>query len=324
MPKSTALTIGTFDGVHIGHAALLRCARERIGATGRIVALAFEPHPLTALCPGLAPPRLTAFDQRRELLLAAGADEVHHLRPDGETLGLEPEEFIRRLVEAHRPSLIVEGCDFRFGRRRAGDFALLSALGQRHGFETICLPEVEVCLADHSLVRASSSLARWLLHHGRLRDLRRVLGHPYEVRGEVLRGQQRGRTIGFPTANLHPEQTLPCPAVYVGRATTPSGRTYDAAINVGANPTFGETYRHAEVHLIDCQELDGEYGWELRVEFHAWLRDLIRFDGPESLQAQIARDVARAGSLLHDPGLAEETHPAAGDSPSTEPARSSG
>jgi riboflavin kinase / FMN adenylyltransferase len=319
---TTALTIGTFDGVHIGHAALIRCARERLGAAGKIAALAFEPHPLTALRPDLAPPRLTTFGQRQQLLLAAGADEVHPLRPDDETLGLSPEEFIGRIVATHHPSLIVEGCDFRFGRRRAGDFDLLVELGQRHGFEAVCVPPVEVSLTDHSLVRASSSLARWLLHHGRLRDLKRVLGHPYEVYGEVLRGQQRGRTIGFPTANLHPVQTLPCPAVYAGVATTPTGNAYPAAINVGANPTFGETYRHAEVHLIGCQELDDGYGWELKVEFHAYLRDLIRFDGLETLTAQIRRDVTRARTLLGGRGECRESNPDVVHNQTDEPARS--
>lgn len=319
---STALTIGTFDGVHLGHAALVRRARELVGQKGKVAALAFDPHPLTALRPDLAPPRLTTFTQRRDLLLGAGADEVHHMRPDDRTLSLSPEQFVACIVEKYRPSYIVEGADFRFGRRRTGDLELLARLGVQHGFEVVCVPPVEVCLLDHALVRASSSLARWLLHHGRIADLRRVLGRNYEVRGEVLRGKQRGRTIGYPTANLHPQQTLPCPAVYAGRATTHSGAAYLAAINVGANPTFGETYRHAEVHLLDCAELDNSYGWELRVEFHAFLRDQIRFRSPAALKEQIERDVTRTRAVVNGEFLGEERGYSAATDKIVEPVRS--
>jgi riboflavin kinase/FMN adenylyltransferase len=320
---SRALTIGTFDGVHLGHATLVQRCRELVGSAGTVIALAFDPHPLTSLRPEMAPPRLTTFEQRRDLLLKAGADRVQHLRPDDRTLSLSPEEFVECFVTHHEPAYVVEGADFRFGRKRAGDLALLEQLGRGHGFETVCVPPVEVSLTDHTLVRASSSLARWLLHHGRIADLRRVLGHVYVVEGEVQRGRQRGRTIGFPTANLHPRQTLPAPGVYAGQAVTPGGARHLAAINVGANPTFGETYRHAEVHLIDAGDLENGYGWELTVEFHAFVRDLIRFSGPEALVRQIERDVEHARAAMSGNAAGGPGHIVIRQ-PDCEPARSDG
>ncbi len=318
----TALTIGTFDGVHLGHATLVERCRELVGSGGRVVALAFDPHPLTELKPNLAPPRLTTFEQRQALLLQAGADDVLRLHPDRDTLSLTPEQFVDCIVGKHAPRFVVEGTDFRFGRKRAGNLPLLTELGRARGFETVCVPPVEVSLSDHALVRASSSLARWLLHHGRVRDLRRVLGRHYEVDGAVQQGRQRGRTLGFPTANVTPLQTLPCPGVYAGRAALPDGAICPAAVNVGANPTFGESYRHAEVHLIDCDRVNDGYGWTLRLEFHAWLRDLVRFDGPLSLSRQIERDVERARALVRGERLEDDPGHTVIRQPDCEPARS--
>jgi riboflavin kinase/FMN adenylyltransferase len=205
----TALTIGNFDGVHIGHAALVHRARGEVGEGGRVVALAFDPHPAAVLAPGREPPRLTTFEQRSALLRAIGADEVVRLDPASGVLGQEAAAFLRHLAEWFAPTAIVEGPDFRFGRGRVGDVGLLQEQGRRLGFAVHTVAPVEVALTDQSIVRASSSVVRWLLSHGRVRDAAFVLGRSYELTGEVVPGDRRGRTIGVPTANLAAEQTLP-------------------------------------------------------------------------------------------------------------------
>ena len=291
------MTIGTFDGVHRGHAALVHRARELAGHTGRVIVMSFDPHPLASINPSLAPPRLTTFPTRRKFLLALGADEVHRIQPTPDTLNLEPEQFIRQIVERFSPSHIVEGCDFRFGRDRSGTVTTLMDLGPKMGFNAECLDAVSIALTDHTLVRASSSLARWLLHHGRVKDLALVLNRPHEFTGEVRPGHQRGRTINIPTANVYSEVMLPSVGVYAGYAYPPSGGKYRAAINIGTSPTFGEHYRHAEVHLIDYEHNGPEYDWTLRVELHRWVRDPVRFPDTEALKEQILRDIERIHTM---------------------------
>ncbi|MBS0196090.1 MAG: riboflavin biosynthesis protein RibF [Planctomycetes bacterium] len=294
---ATAVTIGNFDGVHVGHVSLVHRARQLVGHSGRVVVMSFDPHPITLLRPDHAPPRLSLFDRRAELLKAQGADEVVKLEPTRELLNKEPDEFIADLVRSHTPSVLVEGDDFHFGRARRGSPQTLRILGQAMGFDVEVVPAIEVPLGDHQIARASSSLVRWLLRHGRVRDAEIVLGRPYELAGTVVKGDQRGRTIGFPTANLATDCLLPADGVYATLAALPDGSLAPAAVNIGTRPTFSGPDRRVEAHLLGTRWNGPEYGWPLSLRFVAWLRDQVRFDSVQRLQEQLARDTDRALSF---------------------------
>lgn len=297
------LTIGVFDGVHSGHRALIERARglaEGYLGGASVLAMAFDPPPKAMLAPGSEPPRLTTFEQRADLLLEAGADEVMRLEPTVELLGLTPERFVDEVLLPLRPVAVVEGPDFRFGAKRAGDVATLGELGHSRGFAVHVVEPVAVSLNDQAVVTASSSRVRWLLEQGRVADAGRVLGRAYELAGEVGRGDQRGRTIGFPTANVCSEQMAPGEGVYACVATLDDGRSIPCAVNVGERPTFEGTELRVEAHLIGYKRSNDEpeYGWPLRIAFVSRLRDQVRFDGVDTLTAQLSRDVLRANELL--------------------------
>jgi riboflavin kinase/FMN adenylyltransferase len=298
----TVVTIGTFDGVHVGHAALVRCAREiaeqREGDT-RVVAMCFDPHPMSMLRPDAAPARLTTFEDKTRLLGAAGADEVVRLEPTGDLLAMTPDEFLGHVVKELAPIAIVEGPDFRFGRGRAGDLRVMADYGKTHDFEVRVVSPVEVAMTDHTIVQASSTLARWLIENGRMRDAAIVLGRDYEVVGKVVKGEQRGRTIGFPTANVETECLVPGDGVYAGTAGLPDGREVGAAISVGNKPTFAGSPRALEAFFLGSPEMSGlEYEWPVRVRVSHWLRDQVRFDWVKELVRQIEDDCRRVAELL--------------------------
>lgn len=308
MPGSTVLTIGSFDGVHLGHRTLLARARLAAGRGGRVVALVFDPHPLSALRPGSEPARLTTFARRAELLREAGADGVERLEPSPGVLGLTPAEFIDGVVERFRPSAIVEGEDFRFGRGRVGDVRTLGALGEARGFEAIVVGQVEAVLTNRLIVRASSTLARWLLERGRARDAAILLGRAHELTGVVERGDRRGRELGFPTANLRCEEAPPADGVYAALADLPDGRTFPGALSVGVKPTFGDRARTVEAYVIGWSGPgagEAEYGWPLRLRVIAHLRGQMKFASASSLVEQMERDVERALGALDRAGLLE-------------------
>ncbi|MBL8963961.1 MAG: bifunctional riboflavin kinase/FMN adenylyltransferase [Phycisphaeraceae bacterium] len=300
-PSLTAVTIGNFDGVHLGHASLVRACREHAGSSGRVVALAFDPHPFSTLAPGKCPPRLTSFDERADRLRSLGVDQVIQLHPTPELLGLNPQEFIDRVVMPLRPTALVEGDDFHFGRARSGNTRVLAELGLSRGFGVMVCPAVEVGLDGQWLVRASSTVARWLISHGRVADAARVLGRPFSVRGQVTRGDQRGRSIGYRTANISTDQVLPADGVYAGRLDH-DGRSYPAAISVGTRPTFNGATSRVEAHAMNPDgtpaTLPDAYDWLAVVTFDRWVRDDLRFDGVESLRGQIDRDARRCLNLL--------------------------
>lgn len=321
----TALTIGTFDGVHLGHRELLRACREFVdqhadSPGGRVVALAFDPHPLTTLRPASAPPRLTSFARKRELLLAQGADEVVRLEPSPAMLSQSAEQFAEWLLDQFRPALIVEGGDFHFGKDRMGSVRTLRAIAEGRGGSVREVAAVEVVLTDHAVVRASSTLARVLVGHGRVLDAQRVLGRRYELSGVVVQGDRLGRTIGLPTCNLLVDGfgtpdccLLPANGVYAGVARLPGGERVAAAINVGERPTVRGVSLRVEAVLLDAQgglaslprDLP-EYGWRLTLEFDRFLRDQVRFANLQALREQIVRDCARAASAVRSPHAAPE------------------
>jgi riboflavin kinase/FMN adenylyltransferase len=305
MPSRTVVTIGNFDGVHLGHAALLREARRLAGTGGRVVALVFHPHPISVLRHDQSPAMLTTFETRGELLRQLGADGVIRLDPSAALLALTPEAFIDRVIAEHHPVAIVEGSDFRFGKGRAGDVESLRSIGRAKGFEVAVIDPVETELSDQTIVTASSTIARWLASRGRVVDTGRVLGRWFEVTGTVVRGDRRGREIGYPTANLETECLIPADGVYAGTARLPDGREMPAAIHVGPRATFDNEERTVEAFILNWRGplSDGwagaeEYGWPLRLSFIAWLRDQARFDGVGPLVEQIKRDVERAADIV--------------------------
>ena len=309
MSSAVAVTIGTFDGVHLGHTALVKAARDTVGDRGRVIALSLDPHPLAVLRPQAAPARLSTFKQRSHWLTDSGADEVIRLEPTRELLGQTPQEFLEWVVAEHAPAFIIEGRDFRFGRDRTGSIDSIEESAPTLGYQTVIVDDVEGTLTDGSVVRITSSLVRWLVGLGRVRDAARLLGHPYVVCGPVVRGDGRGGAdLGMPTANVDPCQVLPADGIYTGLALGPDGQRYPAAVSVGTKPTFGENPRVCEAHLIGLDPQADEYGWTMRLEFHDWLRDQVAFDSVEGLITQMHRDVARvreamgpiAGTQNHD------------------------
>lgn len=302
----SVITIGNFDGVHLGHAALVCAARKMAAArhdSTRVVALAFDPHPAAALAPGSAPEVLTPFELRRELLLAAGADEVKRLTPTPELLSLSPGAFLDKVVGEWGAAGIVEGHDFHFGKGRAGTPTVLAEYASKHGLSCEIVEPVMIDLCDQTLVRASSTVVRWLLGNGRVTDAHRVLGRAHSVSGTVVRNDQRGRTIGFPTANLDPASLggamLPADGVYACLAWVEGEQAArPAAVHIGPRPTFGAMRRVVEAHVVGWAGPTGdEYGWRLRLWFLSHLREPMRFDGVAAIKGQLARDVERAARV---------------------------
>ncbi|OWK45083.1 riboflavin biosynthesis protein RibF [Fimbriiglobus ruber] len=288
-----AVTVGNFDGVHRGHRALVAAANHwaaRVG--GPAVAVTFDPSPLHVLNPAAAKPPLSTHAARVHDLLAGGAAHVVTLQTDAALLSLSPEAFFEDVVVGlFGARAVVEGYNFRFGRGRSGDVALLRGLCTRAG---IAFEEVPPLVVDGTAV--SSSRVRAALSDGDVVEAADLLGRAYRISGTVVTGARRGRTIGFPTANLgHVQTLLPKEGVYAVRAVV-GGVTHPAAANVGPNLTFGDDARKIEIHLID---FTGDlYGQEMTVEFAARLRDTKPFAGVAELVAQLEKDVAAARQIL--------------------------
>lgn len=298
------VTIGNFDGVHLGHRALIDRARKVAGASGRVIAVTFEPHPLRLLRPEIAPQTVQLPAERRQALLDAGATDVRVLEVDRSLLQMEASAFLEWLRRDTGFDAIVEGPDFHFGKGRGGDIALLRKEGGRLGFTVEVVEPVLVQLSDGATAAASSSLIRWLLSHGRVEDAARVLGRPYGFGGVVIRGDQRGREIGWPTANVeHGDRLLPADGVYAGTAELPDGTRRRAAISVGTKPTFGDAERTVEAFLLDHQAPLDQYGWRLTVTFDRWLREQARYESIDPLLAQMRRDVVRTRAEIPQEAL---------------------
>lgn len=302
------LTIGNFDGVHRAHQQLLAQAGLFSANTGGpVVVLTFEPHPLVIVAPDKAPARLSTLDEKLAHLRDAGADVTVVARSEPNLLGLEAERFVEKvLIEQFHPTHIVEGPSFGFGRDRRGNPELLRHEAAKFGCEVHIVDPVTLQLDEDNLVMVSSSLIRRLIVEGKVRRAGLCLGRPYTLSGTVVEGDRRGRTLGFPTANLDPKDKLvPGDSVYVGRAVT-LGRTFAAAISIGVNPTFGGAQRRIEAHLLDFDE--EIYGEQLRLEFVRRLRRPKKFTSPEQLVDQLRLDVevVRAESSEGTPAIQPE------------------
>jgi riboflavin kinase/FMN adenylyltransferase len=293
-----AVAIGNFDGVHLGHRALLEEARRVAAASGgETVALTFAPHPARFFAPALAPPMLTPLDRRAELLHEAGADVVLVEPFTAELAGLDAETFVEQVlakeIGAHH---VVVGADFSFGKDRRGKVDLLGTLGARLGMGLSVVPQVTA----NGLVCSSTKIREFVLE-GRVEGARILLGRDFEIDGKVVRGFARGRTLGVPTANLAQDgELVPKPGVYAGRARRLDGdsRWYATAISVGNNPTFagqGDPQLLVEAHLLDFQ---GDlYDARLRLAFVAHLREQRRYAAVADLVAEIQRDIARVREI---------------------------
>jgi riboflavin kinase / FMN adenylyltransferase len=292
----SAVTIGKFDGLHTGHRSVLRAVRDTAKAAGLTSAvLTFDRNPLSVLAPERCPEALVSNEQKRELLADAGIDATVMLHFDRAFSTQSPEQFVQNiLVDTLHASIVFVGADFRFGARGAGNVDLLQRLGSSLGFEV----QVVDAMSLDGTHRVSATRIRQLLTAGDVIAAARLLGRPHAVRGNVIRGEQRGRALGFPTANLSPklEGFIPADGVYAGWLTV-DGDKLPAAISVGNNPTFdGVPERQVEAHVLD-RDLD-LYDKTVEVSFVSRIRGMKKFDGVHALVAQIGRDVSQVRALL--------------------------
>lgn len=290
-PRRPVLTVGNFDGVHRAHQQLLAQAGLFAANTGGpVVVLTFEPHPLTIVSPERAPARISTPTDKLGWLAEAGADITIVAKSNPALFALEARQFVEEvIVRRFHPTHIVEGPSFGFGRGRTGNAELLKQLSCDLDFEVHIVEPVTVQIDEGETCLVSSSLIRRLILEGKVRRASLCLGRCHALTGTVVEGDRRGRTIGFPTANLAgAEQLVPGDSVYAGRATVGTA-THLAAISIGTNPTFGGKGRRIEAHLLD---FDGDlYGQPIRLEFVRRLRRPEAFESPEHLVRQLIRDV---------------------------------
>jgi riboflavin kinase/FMN adenylyltransferase len=295
--RAMAFVIGNFDGVHLGHRALLEAARQRANQLdGEVGVLTFDPHPAKLFAPTLAPPLIVSLQRRIDLLAEAGADEVIVEPFNAAFAAIEATVFVREVLARDLGArAVVVGYDFSFGRGRKGDTRLLSAEGEALGIGVVVVPPVTV-----SGLTCSSTKVREFAHEGRVEGASMLLGRPLEITGEVV-GAGRGRTIGIPTANVQPEgELVPRSGIYAGRAVLLGGPRADShvcALSIGTNPTFkGNGSLSIEAHLLD---FDADlYGRRLRLEIVHRLRDERRFESSAALVQQIRADLAETRAVM--------------------------
>jgi riboflavin kinase/FMN adenylyltransferase len=294
--RRSVVTIGVFDGVHRGHQAIIGAAVDRAKAQAvPSVVLTFDPHPSEVVRPGSHPPVLTSPRYKAALVEELGADVLCVLEFTPEFSRLTPAEFAHVvLVEHLHASAVVVGANFRFGHKAAGDVAELARLGERFGFAAAGVP-----LVRDGDTTISSTYVRGCVDAGDVAAAARALGREHRVEGVVVRGDARGRTLGYPTANLRtpPHAAVPADGVYAAWLVR-GGERLPAAVSVGTNPTFEGRERRVEAYVLD---FDGDlYGAEVALDFVASLRaaDTMTFDSVDALVTQIARDVANTRELL--------------------------
>ncbi|MBV7671318.1 bifunctional riboflavin kinase/FAD synthetase [Streptomyces halstedii] len=295
----SVVTIGSYDGVHRGHQLIIGRAVERARELGvPAVVVTFDPHPSEVVRPGTHPPLLAPHQRRAELMAALGVDAVLILPFTTEFSKLAPADFIARvLVDQLHAQLVIEGPNFRFGHRAAGDVTLLAELGATYDYRVEVI-DLFVSGEAGGGEPFSSTLTRRLIAAGDVGGAAEILGRPHRVEGIVVRGAQRGRALGFPTANVEtlPHTAIPADGVYAGWLTV-EGEAMPAAISVGTNPQFDATERTVEAYAIDRVGLD-LYGLHVAVDFLAYVRGMLKFDSVDDLLVAMAADVKRCSELI--------------------------
>ncbi|HSR68655.1 MAG TPA: bifunctional riboflavin kinase/FAD synthetase [Acidobacteriota bacterium] len=289
--QQPVVSIGAYDGVHLGHQKILSRAVEEARRRGTAAALvSFSPHPQKVIAPDTAPPLLQTPQQREEFIAELGIDFLVEVPFTRHLSQLSPRQFVEQVLMRRPVSQVHVGFNFRFGHRRRGDVETLRQLGRENGFQVFAVDPVTL-----RGQRISSSKIRTLLGGGNVQRARRYLGRPYEIHGTIVQGDQRGRTIGFPTLNIDSvNELLPAQGVYVGRAVL-EGSRYGCVTNIGYRPTVHPDYQGrplVESHLFDFQE--EVYGLPVNLQFCCRLREEKRFDGLKSLTEQIKKDSRRA------------------------------
>jgi riboflavin kinase/FMN adenylyltransferase len=298
--QRAVVTIGAYDGVHLGHRAVIRQVRDRAAELGALsVVVTFDRHPASVVRPDAAPRLLTTPEQKIELLSQTGVDAVVVVPFSAEQAKETPVDFVMRvLVNTLHTQAVIVGSDFHFGHMRQGNVTLLREMGDRHDFT--CEPIVLVPRADGVNEPVSSTAIRRALAGGEIDSATRMLGRAHEVRGVVIEGDQRGRTIGFPTANVNipAGMCLPADGVYAGIYRRPDGTEHSCAINLGRRPTF---YANQDYSLLEAYLLDftGDlYGEDAAVQFVAFLRSEKQFGGLDELKEQLVKDIESARAAV--------------------------
>jgi len=296
MRQPTVVVIGNFDGVHRGHVELIRIAKAS-EPNARVAAVTFWPHPMSIVRPDQAPPLLTSLERRKELLAAAGVDEVVVVPFTADVASWSPDRFVDEVLRPLRPTRIVVGENFRFGFRAAGDVTTLADLGAGE-FEVQSLP-----LITDGTQPSSSTLIRHAVAEGDFGRVRELTDHVFRFSGVVVPGDKRGREMGFPTANVPVQRGMAVPAdgVYAGwvtRMDVPAAPRWPAAISVGTNPTFDGVERRVEAYVLDRDDLE-LYDVPIAIDFYARLRGQVKYEGMEALIKQMHADVEHARHVLH-------------------------
>ncbi len=291
------VTLGNFDGVHIGHQKIFETlAKEALSCQGTTVVVTFFPHPLKVLYPERSPLLLTTLDERIQLIRSCGNDVLVCVPFTEEFADWSAERFVREiLVERLRAKKVLVGEDFRFGKDRRGDVTFLKKCGGEQGFSVRRVGPVKVHGRE-----ASSTRIRYFIQKGLIRESTSMLGRPHSLQGTVVEGEKRGKSLGFPTANLHTEaELLPPNGVYAVWVTLENAYRMPAVANLGTNPTFAGAHFSLEVHIFDFAE--DIYGKPMKVELVEWIRQEQTFPNANALVDQIQEDVRRAWQILENP-----------------------
>jgi riboflavin kinase/FMN adenylyltransferase len=292
--RGCVATIGNFDGVHLGHQAVLGQLAEKAALMGLpSVVITFEPQPREVFSHGATPPRLTRFREKMQALRRFSVDRVLCIRFNGRFAALSADDFIQRLLlDGLDVRYLVVGDDFRFGHQRQGTFAQLEAAGERFGFQVAKMHTFHV-----DGVRISSTLIRQALEDGDLQTAEKLLGRPYRMSGRVARGDARGRTIGFPTANIHlHRKASPIQGVYAVEVFGLENEPLQGVANVGTRPTVDGTRTLLEIHILDFNE--NVYRRYVQVDFLHKIRSEQKFESLDALKAQINQDIVSARAFF--------------------------
>jgi riboflavin kinase/FMN adenylyltransferase len=305
----SVLTIGNFDGVHLGHQEIISIARKLADQRdSELVLMTFEPHPVAILYPEKAPGVLTPMSLKKHLLASLGVDCMVILESSYRILNLSPETFVDEFIlKSSRPAVLVEGEDFNFGYGRSGNVQILKELGERFGFELVVVPGKEIELAGEQNTRVSSTLIRHLLHKGKVEIAAQALGRYYRLSGRTTPGKGKGKELGFPTANIEPvNRIIPAEGVYAGFVEIADTEEQlcqrkskiPAAFSIGRAKTFISDHPLlVEAHILE-QDTGDLYNKYLAMDFVCFIRHQQKFSSPEQLSTQIAKDCQKAKQVL--------------------------